>query len=116
MFWLAIAQSIYFTITGIWAIVNMRSFVAITGPKTDIWLVRTVGLLVIAIGVPIGLAALHDRITPEIVLLGAASAVFLAAVDIYYVMRKVIAPIYLLDGVVEIVILVMWIVLWVMGR
>jgi hypothetical protein len=36
--------------TGLWPLIHMKSFVAVTGPKRDLWLVRTVGILVSCIG------------------------------------------------------------------
>jgi hypothetical protein len=35
---------------------NIRSFQAVTGPKTDLWLVQTVGVLVTVIGLTLCLA------------------------------------------------------------
>ncbi|MGH7661110.1 MAG: hypothetical protein ACRENA_09390 [Vulcanimicrobiaceae bacterium] len=43
-------QAGYYIATGIWPLLSMRSFEAITGPKTDRWLVRMVGLLAATIG------------------------------------------------------------------
>jgi hypothetical protein len=50
-------QGLYFLITGVWPIVHIDSFLAVTGPKTDHlntelgdhWLVITVGALIAAI-------------------------------------------------------------------
>ena len=46
VFVLAWVQAGYFVVTGVWPIVHMRSFLAVTGPKTDLWLVKTIGVLV----------------------------------------------------------------------
>ena len=43
-------QGIYYVATGLWPILNMRSFEMVTGPKRDKWLVKTVGALITAIG------------------------------------------------------------------
>src|SRR3712207_8811708 len=43
-----------------------RSFQAVTGPKTDLWLVKTVGVLVIAIGSVLCSAGLRRQAAPEI--------------------------------------------------
>jgi uncharacterized membrane protein HdeD (DUF308 family) len=43
-------QGAYFVVTGLWSLAHYRSFEALTGRKTDRWLVRTVGLLVVVIG------------------------------------------------------------------
>jgi hypothetical protein len=41
-----ITQGTYYAATGLWPILWMRSFEAVTGPKQDHWLVKTVGALV----------------------------------------------------------------------
>jgi len=79
----ALAQSAEYVSTGIWPLLSMKTFEAITGPKVDRWLVRTVGILVTVSGSVIALAAWRRRITPEIALLGAGSAISgLGAVDL----------------------------------
>jgi uncharacterized membrane protein len=110
--WLAGAQAVYFVVTGVWPLVSIRTFMAVTGPKSDIWLVKTVGLLVTVIGAAIGIAAWNDRFTPEVFVLAVGSAAALGAVDVYYHLRGVIARIYLLDAVAEAVLIVAWCVLW----
>jgi hypothetical protein len=44
------AQGGYYLVTGLWPLVHLASFEAITGPKVDDWLVRMVGLLAAVIG------------------------------------------------------------------
>src|SRR4051812_37393809 len=82
-FWLSAAQAVYFSVTGVWPIVHIHSFMAVTGPKRDLWLVRTVGALITAVAVPIGLAAWRVRgggaVPPEVVVLAAGSAAVLGA-------------------------------------
>jgi hypothetical protein len=45
----AVVQGIYFLATGVWPLLSMRTFLAVTGLKTDLWLVKKVGLI-LAIG------------------------------------------------------------------
>ncbi len=104
----AAGQGIYFALTGLWALVSIRTFQMVTGPKTDLWLVKTVGALVGVIGGVLGLAASRHRVEPEIVLLGVGSAASLGAVDMIYVARKRIAPIYLLDALAELLLIAAW--------
>src|SRR5437870_12000828 len=54
---LAWIQGAYFIVTGVWPLLSMDTFERVTGPKTDRWLVRTVAVLVIAIGVSIAFGA-----------------------------------------------------------
>jgi hypothetical protein len=111
---LAIVQSAYFVLTGIWPIMHIESFMRVTGPKRDLWLVKTVGVLVAVIGATIGLAGLRGRLTDETILLAVGSALGLATIDIVYVARKTISPIYLADAAVEAVIVVTWCILWLL--
>jgi FtsH-binding integral membrane protein len=97
-----VGQGLYFALTGVWALFSIRTFMAVTGPKTDVWLVKTVGLLVLVIGAVLTMAGLRRRTTPENVLLAAGSASALTLIDVYYVSRRRISPIYLLDAVAEI--------------
>lgn len=98
---IAIAQGIYYAATGLWPIVHLPGFEAVTGPKPEGWLVKTVGALVTVTGATLVAAALRDRITPEIEGLAVASAVSLGTVDVVYAAARRISPIYLADAVVE---------------
>ena len=74
---------------------------------------RTVGLLVAAIGAALAVAGWRDMYDASIVVLAIAAAAGLATVDLVYVARRVIAPIYLADAVVEIALIAGWIVLYI---
>ena len=110
--WLAVAQGAYFALTGVWPLVSIRTFMKVTGPKTDIWLVKTVGVIVLAIGAVLLMAGVRNAVAPEIFLLAVASAAGLTGIDIYYVARRTIDRIYLADAAAEIVLVVLWAVLW----
>jgi hypothetical protein len=105
---LAFFQGGFFMVSGIWPVLDLPSFMAVTGPKTDYWLVRTVGSLLVVIGATLFSAWRSGRVTPEIRLLGALAPIALATVDIVYVCADVIRPIYLADAVVELVLAVLW--------
>lgn len=97
---LAVAQGVFDVVAGMWPIVHLRSFEAVTGPKREGWLVKTVGALVTVVGGALLTAGLRRRVTPELLLLGAGSAAALAVVDIHYSPQR-ISPVYLLDAVLE---------------
>jgi hypothetical protein len=94
-------MAVYYAITGVWPIVHMRSFEAITGPKTDKWLVNTVGALALANGVALAFGARRETIAPETIALAVCSATAFAAVDLVYVSRGTIRPVYLADAAIE---------------
>ena len=113
--WLEIVawtQAAYFLLTGVWPLVHIRSFMTVTGPKTDLWLVKTVGILVTVVGLVIAVAAARHAISLEILLLATASAAALAAIDVIYVATRVIARIYLLDAAAETVLIIAWLLAW----
>ena len=107
----AALQTAYYVPTGNWPLVphvGMRTFEWFTGPKVDRWLVQTVAALVGVIGIVIGRARSHDRITPEIETLAVGSALSLATVDVVFVARRRISPIYLGDAVLNLIIVGLW--------
>jgi hypothetical protein len=96
-------QSAYYGITGIWPILHLPSFEAVTGPKIDDWLVHMVGLLAAAIGLVLGTATVRNRVrSPDVVLLATASAAAFATLDLRYGLTGHISPIYLADAGVQI--------------
>ena len=104
----AAVQGVFYVATGVWPLVHVDSFLAVTGPKTDLWLVYTVGVLVTVVGAVLLLAARSGRVTPEIVALAVGAAVVLAGIDVVFVLRNVIPPIYLADAAVEAVLVLWW--------
>jgi hypothetical protein len=96
-------QSGYYGVTGIWPILHLRSFEAITGPKVDDWLVHMVGLLAAAIGLVLGAATLRNRVrSPDVLLLAIGSAAAFASIDIWYGVTGRISSIYLADACMQI--------------
>jgi len=110
-------QGLYFLATGIWPLVSIASFQAVTGPKTDHlvtgregdhWLVNTVGALVISIGLTLITAAWRSNVSFETIVLGISCALALIAIDVVYVLRGAILPVYLGDAGIELVIVAAW--------
>ncbi|HEV8714847.1 MAG TPA: hypothetical protein VGX03_18710 [Candidatus Binatia bacterium] len=108
----ALVQACYYLVTGVWPLVSISPFQFVTGPKTDLWLVKTVGVLVAVIGAVLLVAAYRRRTTLEIRLLALGSAVGLTAIDVVYVSLSRISPIYLLDALIELMLVVWWGILW----
>jgi hypothetical protein len=111
LFVLAVVQAIYFLVAGIWPIADIQSFIAVTGLKTDIWLVKTVGLLISISGLAILSATIRNRLTMEIILIAILTGGALSFVDIYYAWTDVISEIYLLDAAAEIFLILCWFLL-----
>lgn len=98
---LAMGQGAYYALTGIWSLVDIHSFQRVTGPKHDVWLVKTVGTLVTAVGAALMIAAWRDEVTPQTAALAGGCAVGLAGIGAWYATRGVISKVYLADAAVE---------------
>lgn len=110
-------QGLYFLLTGVWPLVSIESFQWVTGPKTDHlhtgreadhWLVMTVGVLVTAIAITLLTAAIRRRLPAEVIVLTIGASLALTGIDVVYVSRGVIAPIYLVDAAIEVVLIIGW--------
>jgi hypothetical protein len=100
------AHGLFNIVTGLWPVVHMRSFEAVSGPKVDRWLVRTVGGLMAANGVAQLMADdAEQRLSAEI---GLGTSAVLAAVDLRYGATGRISRIYLLDAAVQLA----WVAAW----
>jgi hypothetical protein len=101
-------QGFFYFVTGVWPLAHIDSFQAVTGPKSDLWLVYTVGVLVATVGCVLLSAARSRRVTPEVRLLAGGVAGGLAGIDVVFVTRGVIAPVYLLDAAAEVCLILGW--------
>lgn len=95
------AQGLYYAVTGAAPFASRRGFEAVTGPKTEWWLVQTVGAVVGVVGAGLLCAAARDRVTPELTGIAAGCAAALAAIDAVHVARRRIAPTYLVDAAAQ---------------
>jgi hypothetical protein len=116
---LLLLQGAYYLITGIWPLLSVESFQAVTGPKTDHlqsphpgeadhWLVMTVAILVTAIGLGLVVSAVRRRASAEIVTIALTAALGLTMIDVIYVARDVLKPVYLLDAAAEVLLIIGW--------
>jgi hypothetical protein len=104
-------QGVYTLLTALWGLIDIDSFMAVTGPKTDIWLVKTVSVILVAIGVAL-LSFLWVQSDPlPAILLGLLTSAGLAAIDFYYSGREVISWVYALDGIAEALFTLVWLYL-----
>ena len=101
-------QGFYYAITALWPLIHIKSFLQVTGPKHDIWLVKTVSLLLFADAILFLAAAAAKQISLPVIYFSCLTAILLSCVDIYYAASGVIRKIYLADALAEIVIIAMW--------
>lgn len=94
-------QGSFNMISGLWPLIHMGSFEALTGVKTDKWLVRTVSGLLFTLG----MEQLRRPGNPESAAvarrLGIGTAATLVVIDLFYVASARISKIYLLDAAIE---------------
>lgn len=109
---LARAHGLFNVVTGTWPIVHMSSFEAVLGPKTDRWLVRTVGGLLVTGGLVQLTTASDPAALAQTRKAGLAIAGTLAAIDVVYGVPGRISRMYLLDAVAQ----GSWVAAWLGSR
>ena len=102
-------QTLYYLITAIWPLFDIESFIWVTGYKTDIWLVKMVGALLIPVSVCMGSYLFIRTDYRPVIMLGGLSTIAFMAIDFYYALNDVIPDIYLVDGVLQLIFLAAWI-------
>ena len=95
-------QGIYYLMTGLWPLLHLQSFLWVTGPKQDVWLVKLVGLLAITIGA--------NLLARQSVLLACMTALSFAAIDTFYAFNGTISQAYLIDATIQLI-FIGWILL-----
>ncbi|MBA4139531.1 MAG: hypothetical protein H0X70_03345 [Segetibacter sp.] len=114
--YILLIQGLYWLVTGLWGLLDIDSFMLVTGPKTDIWLVKTVSVLIIVISLSLLSAVNSKEQTRPVILLAISSCIGLAGIDLYYSLNNVISKIYLLDAAAEIIFLIAWAVMFIVSR
>lgn len=95
------AHAVFNIAGGLWPLVHLPSFEAVSGPKVDRWLVRTVAGLLVANGLAQWSAGDNPSALAVSRRVGLGTAVVLAAIDVRYASTGRISRVYLLDAVVE---------------
>jgi len=106
---LVIVQSIYTLITAVWPIIHIESFMEVTGGKTDVWLVKTVGALLIPVSACLMAYLFINTDRRPAMILGGLSSIAFICVDFYYSLTDVICDIYMADGYLQIIFLCGWV-------
>jgi hypothetical protein len=101
-------QGAFYVGTGLWPILHIRSFEAVTGPKRERWLVKTMGGLIAAVGASLIAGGREPKSSRLLPILGISSAVALAMADVIYVAKGRISPVYLADAVAELGLVAGW--------
>jgi hypothetical protein len=88
----------------------------VTGFKTDLWLVKMVGLLSLTIGISLFQSFLYRNFPISIFLVAGGAAISFAWIDFYYVGTQSIPAIYLIDGALQIIFIVFYILFYIRSK
>lgn len=105
---LATTEGIFFLVTGLWPLISLHSFMAVTGPKTDTWLVQTFGAVLAVLGAALLIGSRRGRFDRSWKIIAAGVPAALAISDVVFVCRREIWPIYLADAAVELLLVIGW--------
>lgn len=106
--WVLWFQGVYTFITAVWPIVHIESFMEVSGYKTDVWLVKTVAILLLAIALCLFVSIYSRNDNFPVAVLALSTAIGLAYVDFFYVFTDTIPAVYAADGIAEVVIAIAW--------
>lgn len=101
-------QSLYYLTTALWPIFHIESFMFITGYKQDVWLVKTVGALLIPVAATLASYSFAKSLDRPALILGIGTCISFIGVDFYYSLSKIISRIYMLDGFLQMALLGVW--------
>ena len=78
-------QGVFYVVTGLWPIIHLRSFEAITGRKRkEGWIAKSMGGLIAAVGVALIAGSLEKRQSAALRVLGMGSAIALGVADLVF--------------------------------
>jgi hypothetical protein len=109
---LLLVQGIYFIITGIWPVIDINSFMLITCPKTDLWLVKAIGVIFFCEGICFLLSGVTHEGGLPVLVLSVTNSIGLIFIDCYYVFTGTLCSVYLGDAAVELTLLICWIIIF----
>jgi len=109
---LLLVQGLYTCFTALWGLLHIDSFMQVTGPKTDIWLVKTVSAVLLCIGISMLSEVVNKTIAVPLMLLFSLQSIALATVDFYYTAADRIWEVYKLDGLAQVLFATIWLYLF----
>lgn len=101
-------QATYIFITALWPLADIDSFTRVTGPKADVWLVKTVGALLLSVAAAMFYSLSRKEISGLVITLAVTNAIAFMCIDFWYSSVGRISDVYLLDGFVQLSFLFAW--------
>jgi hypothetical protein len=105
---LAKMQGLYDMIGGLWPLLHMQSFEAVTGPKEDSWLVRTVAGILLVVGTVLLRAAFRGHVAHDVRWMAAGISTVLALVALVSSLAGFISWLYFFDGLFHFAFAMAW--------
>jgi hypothetical protein len=105
-------EGIFYLLMGLWPLLHMLSFQKVTGPKTDLWLMITVGGFLCVYGLAFLLESRRPVISNSVMCLAVGIPLVLLWVDVYYVYGGVISAVYMIDALLENIIVFSWLLIF----
>ncbi|MDA3613472.1 hypothetical protein [Polluticaenibacter yanchengensis] len=112
--WTPFIQGVYFSVVALWPLINIKSFMRVTGGKTDIWMVNAVSVLLF----PLIFILFNTAFKPSPIPLLHSSALIagtagLMMVEYNFYVNGIISNGYLVYAILEIFFLVWWICIFI---
>ena len=101
-------QALYYFVTAVWPFIHLESFLSVTGDKTDIWLVKTVSVLLLPYCLLLVYLIFNPKRNLIIVLSITLCCSVLMIIELYYYLAGVIKWVYLIDGALQFLFLLYW--------
>lgn len=111
--YLVAIQSCYLLLTALWPFIDINSFMLITGPKQDVWLVKTVAVLLIPVALCLSTYLLTGGSYIYPMVLGSLIPLAFMTIDFHYAGLNVISDVYLIDGVIQVIFFGAWMLVWI---
>jgi hypothetical protein len=105
---LAKGQGAYDLFGGFWPLLHMQSFEAVTGPKDDSWLVRTVAGILVVVGAVLVRDAFRGHVAQGVRFIAAGVSAVLAIVALVSSLAGFISWLYFFDGLIHLAFAMAW--------
>jgi len=105
---LAKGQGAYYLIGGMWPLLHMQSFEAVTGPKDDSWLVRSVAGILVVVGAILVHDAARGDVAKSVRFLAAGVSAVLAIVALFSSLAGFISWLFFFDGLAHMAFALAW--------
>ena len=104
----ALLHGAYWLVGGVWPVVSMDTFEAVTGRKTDRWLSKTMGLMMAAVGGCLLASARRGGPSVDLSQVAASTALVVSGAGTYYASSGRISKMYLVDAAAEALLVLGW--------